>query len=61
MANSPSDFARIIEREDDLICAMEGSYYGKTRNSAKPEGSFADYGIEVYEATENRKKKYWLN
>lgn len=57
MANSPSDFARIIEREDDLICAMEGSYYGKTRNSAKPEGSFADYGIEVYEATEKQKKE----
>ena len=26
MANSQADFARIIEREDDLIHAMEGSY-----------------------------------
>ena len=56
MANSSADFARIIEREDDLIRAMEGSYYGRSQKTAT-NGSFADYNIEVYEATEKQKKE----
>lgn len=57
MANTPADFARIIEREDDLIRAMEGSYYGRSNKATVNEGSFADYNIEVYEATEKQKKE----
>lgn len=57
MANSQADFARIIEREDDLIHAMEGSYYGRSKKAITNEGSFADYNIEVYEATEKQKKE----
>ena len=52
MANDKDDFARIIEREDDLIQAMEGSVDGTVPVSS---GDFDDYGIEVYDATEKQK------
>lgn len=45
MAKSKVDFESIILRENDLIQAMEGSYYGNTKDSS---GSFEDYNIEVY-------------
>lgn len=54
MAKSKVDFESIILRENDLIQAMEGSYYGNTKDSS---GSFEDYNIEVYEATEKQKKE----
>lgn len=52
LANDNSDFARIIEREDDLIQAMEGSMDGIVTVST---GDFDDYGIEVYEANDKQK------
>lgn len=53
MAASKSDFRRIIEREDDLICAMEGSIAGRHELST---GDFA-HGINIYEATETQKRE----
>lgn len=55
MATDKSDFLKIISREDDLIQAMEGTFYGKP-HAQNGEG-FARYGIEVYEATEKQKKQ----
>lgn len=57
MAKCKSDFASIIEREDDLLQAMKGSYYGGNYKTSKTERSFEDYNIEVYEATEKQKKE----
>ena len=53
LAENTSDFHRIITREEDLIQAMEGSYYGST-NQVESE-NFDRYGIEIYEATEKQK------
>lgn len=52
LATDKNDFARIIEREDDLIQAMEGSVDGTISVST---GDFDDYGIEVYEANDKQK------
>lgn len=51
MADSSSDFARIINRESDLVAAMEGVKSGGVAEA----GDFNDYDIEVYEATEKQK------
>lgn len=55
LAIEPSDFARIIGRESDLIQAMEGSILGKVPSG--DIGAFSNIGIEVYEATEKQKKQ----
>ena len=57
MAKGKNDFLSIIEREDDLIQAMKGSYYGNKSSNSAMAGSFSDYGIEVYEANEQQKKE----
>lgn len=54
LASSENDYARIIERESDLIQAMEGMNSGN-REVANTE-SFDDYNIEIYSATEKQKK-----
>lgn len=54
LAKSEKDFARIIEREDDLIQAMRGLVNG---NGLVRTGDFADYGIEVYIATEKQREE----
>lgn len=53
LANDPMQFARIIQRESDLIQAMEGSITGVT--SVSKAEDFSDYEIEVYEATDKQK------
>lgn len=52
LAKDGSDFPRIIEREEDLIAAMEGTL---GVGSSQPIGDFSDFGIEVYDATEKQK------
>lgn len=54
MAQSERDFARIIQREDDLFKAMEGSAAGNGSNNM-PADSFGQHDIEVYEATEKQR------
>lgn len=53
LSKSSSDFGRIIEREEDLVAAMEGTLGG---TKPQPSGDFSDFGIEVYEATKKQKK-----
>jgi len=49
-AKSESDFARIIQREESLVAAMEAVAVSKaTELRAAPAASFADFGIEVEE------------
>ncbi len=55
MAKDKADFLRIITREDDLLQAMEGTFYGSPKKQITD--GFAQYGIEVYEATEDQKKQ----
>lgn len=55
LATSTSDYTRIIQRESDLIQAMEGSYYGTGIFHA--ETDFSQYGVEVYLATEKQKEQ----
>lgn len=57
MAKDKSDFLFIIQREDDLLQAMKGSYYGNKTSDNVESVSFSDYGIEVYEATEKQKQE----
>lgn len=52
MASGKPDFARIIQRESDLLMAMEG-----IAGHVEAAESFAAYGIEVYEATDKQKKE----
>lgn len=56
MAKSPAEFKSIIERESDLLDAMKGVYYGDSYSTHTEEGSFDDYDIEVYEATDKQKE-----
>ena len=56
MAKSPAEFKSIIERESDLLDAMKGVYYGDSYSTQTEEGSFDDYDIEVYEATDKQKE-----
>lgn len=51
LANSKSDFPEIIQREEDLIQAMEGTNY------SYDSSSFDAYDIEVYEASEKQRKQ----
>lgn len=53
MAQSSMDFSRIIEREDDLIQAMQGMEHGNSNHS----GDFKDHNIFVAEATEAQYKQ----
>ena len=55
MAKSKDDFSSIIQREDDLLKAMEGSAAGSDANNVSSD-SFDLHDIEVYEATEKQKK-----
>lgn len=55
LATSPQDFADIIEREDNLIAAMEAVATGNVSDALSQ--SFEAHGIEVYEATEKQKDK----
>lgn len=52
MAGEKSSFARIINREKDLIQAMEGTISGQSIDS----GDFSDYDIEVHLATDRQKE-----
>ena len=52
MAQTQRDFRGIIEREDDLICAMEGVLYGQSRHVS---GDF--HNIFVRKATERQKEQ----
>lgn len=55
LANSPADYTRIIQRESDLIQAMEGSYYGT--GIRRVETDFSQYGVEVYLATDKQREQ----
>lgn len=55
MAKTEKDFPRIIQREDDLLKAMDGSAAGSNTCKA-PSDSFELHDVEVYEATEKQKK-----
>lgn len=54
MASSESDFKRIIQRETDLLQAMEGSE-GIVPSDMHQD--FSDFGIEIYEANEKQKNQ----
>lgn len=51
-ASSETDFEYIIQREESLIQAMEGSLSGTAVMST---GDFSEYGIEVYKATDKQR------
>lgn len=55
LAESETDFARIIQRESDLIQAMEGSYSGNAVTTV--EDGFTKHKVEVYLATEKQKQQ----
>lgn len=52
MAKGTSDFSRILQREQDLLMAMDGSIKGNTSGHCD---DFSIYGIEVYNATPKQK------
>lgn len=56
LANSAKDYARIIDREEALLNAMavvaKVDIYGKAHT-----GSFKDFGVKVYVATEKQQEK----
>lgn len=59
-AKDKTEFADIIDREDNLICAMEtlvgkSSDDGKKASSSMP--SFKDFGVEVFEANAKQKQE----
>lgn len=56
MALSKDDYARIIEREEDLIQAMEGSISGK-EHTMKTAEDFDQFKIEVFEASDKQRKE----
>ena len=55
LALNKKDFARIIEREEDLLQAMEGSITGDY--TPKKKEDFSQFGIEVYEATDQQREE----
>ncbi len=57
LATSPRDFADIIEREDNLIAAMEAVATGNVSSTLTKSQSFESHDIEVYEATDKQKEK----
>lgn len=54
LAESPDDFERIILREENLLLAMEAVAGEEVE---MPEESFKSFGIDVFEATSEQKKK----
>lgn len=57
LAVTPKDFADIIEREDNLIAAMEAVATGNVSSKLSKAQSFETHDIEVYEATDKQKEK----
>ncbi len=55
LAKSAAEYNQIIQRESDLIQAMEGMYYGSS--SVSSDKDFSEYGVEVYLATDRQKKQ----
>ncbi len=51
MAIRPDDFASILEREEDILQAMEGSIVGNGTATTQAKDNFGSYGIKVYNAT----------
>ena len=56
-ATSPSSYTDIIEREENLIAAMEAVATGNVSSKLSESQSFENHGIEVYEATDKQKEK----
>lgn len=54
LAAKESDLSSVIEREEDLLEAMRGVYFGLPVE--KEEKNFGSYDIEVFEATEEQKE-----
>ena len=54
LATQKEDFARIVQREENLVCAMEAL---TTNYEDVDEGTFESMGIEVYEATADQKNE----
>jgi len=63
LANDVSDFAKIIAREENLICAMEVLIpkTAKTKKSNNTTHSFDNNEIEVYIATDKQKAQVLSN
>ena len=57
LARSKADFADIILREENLLIAMETVASGGASCEEDSSESFAKYGIEVYEATQEQTEK----
>ena len=55
LATSTRDFSSIVEREEDLVAAME-AVSGNTKRNRKG-GSFASMDIEVYEAKDKQREQ----
>ena len=55
LATGESDYKNIIEREQDLIQAMEGAYTGKSASSTCED--FSNHNIEVYIATDRQREQ----
>ena len=51
------DVLEIINREETLIKAMEGSYYSASSNKVKGKMSFKDYDIKIFIATDKQKQQ----
>lgn len=56
LASSTDDFADIIEREENLVTAMEALVKPDSNSNQDKEG-FDKYGIEVYLATDKQKEQ----
>lgn len=57
-AKKADDFTDIIKREENLLQAMEGSVLGSSKPAVDTNHkSFYDYGIHVWKATDEQRKK----
>lgn len=55
LAKDEGDFARIIQREEDLVLAMEAVAGASAPEAGDGPRSFEDLGIEVHEATDSQR------
>ncbi len=55
LATKPSDFPKIIDREEGLLNAM--SVVAHVGTKTKKRDGFRDYGVRVYEATQEQQEK----
>lgn len=57
LAVTKDDFSRIIQREENLLTAMEALVHEPTQMVSNVHEGFSKYGIEVYLATKSQKNE----